>query len=304
MDLRQLRNMLAVIETGSLSEAAEKLRISQPALTKSIQRLESALGVKLFTREARGMRATVFAESLREYAQSACVGMTQLLIEINAIKSGATGVVTVAGPPIIALDLFPEAIIRLSKDRPNVQIRVVVEVDSLYTSLLAGKFDLVVATLSHEIPKFGLETQALFEDRLVVVTRAGHPLTRRRKVGLQDLLASSWIFPDEGSLHRSRLEMLFQAAGLPLPQPVIECRSPELVKAAIINTDYIGLLAKMGLRAELDARTLCAIEIESPFLLRTIGLIWRNNHSLSPPTKALISMFQTICSERKYAKPA
>jgi DNA-binding transcriptional LysR family regulator len=156
MDLRHLRNMLAVIEEGSLGKAAEKLNISQPALTKSIQRLEEQLGVKLFERKARGMEATSYADSLRAYAQSACVGMTQALKEIHALKSGTEGVITVAGPPLIATELLTEASVRLAAERPNLQFRIVAQNQELFTALLAGEFNLVVAMLYNEMPKVGL----------------------------------------------------------------------------------------------------------------------------------------------------
>ena len=63
MEIRHLRNFLAVMKTGSLNKASAELGVSQPALTKSIKRLEAALGVPLFTRETKGMRATPYAES-------------------------------------------------------------------------------------------------------------------------------------------------------------------------------------------------------------------------------------------------
>ncbi len=106
MDLRNLRNMIAVLETGSLGKAAERLHISQPALTKSIQRLEQELGVRLFEREPRGMRPTLYAESLRGYAKATSVGMAQAIAHINALKNGTEGMITVAAPSIIASTLF------------------------------------------------------------------------------------------------------------------------------------------------------------------------------------------------------
>jgi DNA-binding transcriptional LysR family regulator len=88
MDVRHLRNMLAVIEEGSLGKATRHLNISQPALTKSIQRLEEHLGVRLFDREARGMKPTFYAESLKGYAKAACIGMAEAESQIAALRDG------------------------------------------------------------------------------------------------------------------------------------------------------------------------------------------------------------------------
>ena len=86
MDIRHLRNMLAVIEEGSIGKAAQRLNISQPALTKSIHRLEEHLGVRLFDREARGMKPTFYAESLKGYAKAACVGMAEAESQIASLR--------------------------------------------------------------------------------------------------------------------------------------------------------------------------------------------------------------------------
>src|SRR3954469_18990341 len=101
MDLRHLRNMLAVMEEGSLGKAAQRLNVSQPALTKSIQRLEEHLGVRLFDREVRGMKPTFYAESLKGYAKAACIGMTEAETQIAALRDGTEGIITVAGPPFV-----------------------------------------------------------------------------------------------------------------------------------------------------------------------------------------------------------
>jgi DNA-binding transcriptional LysR family regulator len=77
MDVRQLRTMLAIIEEGSLGKAALRLNMSHPALTKSIQRLEKHLGVRLLERDIRGMKPTFYAESLTGYAKAACIGMAE-----------------------------------------------------------------------------------------------------------------------------------------------------------------------------------------------------------------------------------
>ncbi|HVY56481.1 MAG TPA: LysR family transcriptional regulator, partial [Xanthobacteraceae bacterium] len=90
MDLaRQFQNLLMVIEKGSLGKAAEALHISQPALTKSMRRLEDQLGVPLFYRDARGMRPTVYGEALHAHAQGIAIGIDQALRDIAALRAGS-----------------------------------------------------------------------------------------------------------------------------------------------------------------------------------------------------------------------
>ena len=101
MDLRQLRVLLAVIEKGSLGRASEWLNTSQPAVTKTIQRLEEELDVSLFDRDARGMRPTQFAECLATHARSISIGFSQAIDDVKSLKRGAKGIVTIGSPPLV-----------------------------------------------------------------------------------------------------------------------------------------------------------------------------------------------------------
>jgi DNA-binding transcriptional LysR family regulator len=298
VDLRQLRGLLAMIETGSLGKAAERLHTSQPALTKSIKRLEGDLGVPLFVRGARGMRPTVFAESLRAYAQAACVGMVQAVTQIKALKSGTEGIVTIAAPPIIGAELFPDALVKLTGERPNLRLRVVLQSNDLFSSLLAGRYDLVVATLYSEVPPTGLVWRQLLIDRMVAITRPGHALARLDRVSFSDLHQYPWVVADAESQHRRRLEHFFAASGLSPPHAAIECSTPSMVRALVMRGDYVGLVAKFGTETDVAAGLLDIHEIDAPlaFTKRPIGFLWRDNDALSPAVKSLMELIATHCA--------
>lgn len=302
MDLRHLRNMLAVMEEGSLGKAAERLHISQPALTKSIQRLEEQLGVRLFERTARGMQATFYAESLRGYAQATCVGMTQAIKEITALRNGTEGVLTVAGPPLIASELLTDVLVRLSAERPNLQIRIVSQNQELFTSLLAGKFDLVVAMLYSEMPQVGLAKEWMFDDHLVLVMRPDHPAAKLRNPRAQELLAYKWAFAESATWHRRRLELYFEEAGLALPRSSIESRDPAVLKSIIMQSDHIGAISKLGVQREVSLGLLKTIDIDSPFMLRPIGVVRRENDMPSAAVKSFVRVLEAVCRERGYAR--
>lgn len=300
MDIRNFRSILAVMESGSLTAAARQLGVSQPALTKSIQRLETQIGVPLFTREAKGMRPTAYAESLCEFARATCIGMEQSIKEIEALKSGTSGFVTIGGPPLIAAHLFPEIIVRTTNAYPNLRVRIIEQIDDLFSSLLEGKFDLLAATVTSEAPRAGLHHMWMFDDYLVVVAKPGHPVTRLKSPRAKDIAGFRWVFSNAGNLHRKRLEKFFDSENVPLPRPVAETSAPELIRSIVVQTDCIALMAKMGAQADLDAGILEHVEINSPFMLRSIGLLWRSTHALSPAAKRVIDIVKMICVERGY----
>lgn len=298
MDIRHLRNMLAVIEEGSLGKASLKLNISQPALTKSIQRLEEHLGVRLFDRVSRGMNPTVFAESLQAYAKAACIGMAEAEGRIAALRNGTEGVITLAAPPQIATELLPQILVRLANERPKLQIRIVSQNKDLFRDLAEGHFDLVVAMLYDEFPDDGLEREWLFEDRLVMVMNARHPLAKRKNLQPRDLMTEKWVFADADTWNQKRLRLYFEQAGLPMPTARMECRNPAVLKEVVASSDFVSVVARLGVESELKSGVLKAVDIASPLMQRPIGIVRRAREPMSPAIRSLVQTAQDVCRLR------
>jgi DNA-binding transcriptional LysR family regulator len=293
MDVRQLRNALAVLERGSIGKASEWLRISQPALTKSIQRLEDELQVKLFERTSRGMQSTIYGECLRSHAHALSTGLNQLRADLQALKSGAQGIVEVGAPPIVAPEVFPRAIAQLNKECPRVVVRLSTELSpQLIRAVQAGSLDFVVTFITSDTAPAGCSQKVLFNDRLVVVARAGHPITRAKLVSVRDIANCSWILPHKDNLHRQRLQLAFESAGLPLPQPLIECNSMPFLKAAVCETNCITLLSKLSVKSEEKNRLIKTVELDSEFMTRRIGITWPDDRRLSTAAQKLMAIIE------------
>ena len=299
MDVRHLRNMLAVMEEGSLGKAAQRLNLSQPALTKSIQRLEEHLGVRLLEREARGMKPTFYAESLRGYAKAACIGMAEAESQIAALRDGTEGIITVAGPPFVMSELLPPVLVRLAKERPKLQVHLVSQNRNLFTDLLDGKFSLAVAMLYDEMPKQGLAKHWLFDDRLLLVMRPDHPLATRRKIKPADLMNQDWVFPDDETWSHRRLKLYFEQAGLTPPRARFESRDPPVMKSIVMASNHIGAISKLGVEKEISRGLLKSVELDSPLMLRPIGIVTRDNEPMSPAVKSFVRIIEDLCLPRR-----
>jgi LysR family transcriptional regulator of gallate degradation len=299
MDVRHLRNLLAVIEEGSLGRAAQRLNISQPALTKSVKRLEEQLGIPLFDRDSRGMKPTFFAESLKGYAKAACIGVAEAEKQIEALRKGTEGTITIAGPPVIMTELLPEVLMRIALERPKLQVRVLSQNKGLFTELLDGKSSLVIAMLYNEIPKQGLATQWLFDDRLVLAMRPDHPLGKRRKIKPGDLLNQKWVFSENDNWSQRRLKLYFEQDGLTLPRAQVETRDPAVTKSLIMISDHIAMLARLGIEGEISRGLLKCLEIDSPLMLRPIGIVRRENEPILPAIDFVIHIIEDVCARRR-----
>lgn len=299
MDIRSLRSMLAIIETGSLNKAAERLNVSQPALTKTIQRMEGTLGVKLFERDTRGMHPTAYAEDFRAYAQAACAGYDRALASLSASKSGLQNSVTIASTPLLSSSILPPAVVRVAERNPEFRIKLDSRGQDLLDWLIAGKCDLALIPLDG-IRDEGLAQRYLINDQWVVIARPGHPLTKKRHVTVQDLHACGWIYSDSDSFHRRRLQRFFEDAGLAMPASRIISRPPTVQKALVACSDYVSLVARLSVEDEAKRGDLKIIEIDSALMMRPIGFLWRESERLSTAAKALIGELEAVCRERGY----
>ncbi len=303
MDLRHLRNMLAVMEEGSLGKASLRLNISQPALTKSIQRLEQQLDVRLFERDTRGMKPTFYAENLRGYAKMACVGMAEAQSQIASLRSGTEGILTIAAPPMLATEFLPRALVRLSLERPKLQVRIVSQNRDLFSDLAEGRFTCVLAMLYDEAPSEGFTRQWIFDDELVLAMRRNHPLAKRKGLRPENLLDEKWVLQDAGTWSYKRLRLYFEQCGRSLPRAAMESRDPAVLRAIIASSDHIGVLSRLGIKADIEAGRLSAIGLNSPIMRRPIGIVLRKSEPVSPAVKSLIRIAEQLAAQEKAREP-
>jgi len=296
MDMaRQFQNLLAIIEQGSLGKAAESLHVSQPALTKSIRRLEEQLGVPLFYRDARGMRPTVYGDVLRAHAQGITIGIEHALREIESLRAGSEGTVRVAAGPLVTNEILSRAVVRLMREKPRLRISIHTAIGNTSDDLIAGKYDFILALAPAEDPPDWLAQRRIFNDGVALIAREGHPLTRRKRVSVSDLSKASWILPPAGHYHRRRLERIFEEENLSAPVPTLECGSTDFIKHVVANSDYLGLIAAMGLKAQ-DQKALSEIAIRSAFMIRPVSILWRKHQVLSAPARLLIDQLEAVCA--------
>ena len=287
MQVRHLRYFLEVLEAQNLSRASEKLNITQPALTKAIQRLEEELGVPLFVRDSRGVTGTEFAESLRGFARASVIGLQRSLQDIEAVSAGKTGTVTIAAPPLLVATVLPGALVAFHKSNADVRVLVKVAVEDLFDLLAEGRCDLVLAMRPKPEKRFeGYEEELLADDKMVVIARPGHPVLGARNPQIGQLSTYSWALSTSGSILRDRIESIFQEAGQAPPRCAIECLAPELIKQVVQGTDLLGWVPEASCSAEMSAGTLAIIRLSSRLARRKIGVFW-NSYHFSPAARRL-----------------
>jgi DNA-binding transcriptional LysR family regulator len=295
LDSRKLLYLATVVEQGSLKKAAKCLEVSQPALSKSMDRLESGLGIKLLERGPTGITATAFGELLCSHArlikEELELAKTRLQ---NAGKSQAR-VVTIGTLPSLAASIVPLAVSRWRERHSRILLRVVekVQVELLF-GLLRGDFDFIIAQTEFYDLLDGLKQRVIFRDRLRVFARPKHRLFRLAEPTWADLAQYPWVCPMVGGRQRTVLEKLLASEGVGLPQQLIECGSIDFTTALVAASDHLAMLPEHAATSHQGRSKLKPLRITVPALSRDIAVIFREGSSLDTPSRDLIRQVEIV----------
>lgn len=238
MKLTQLELFIAIAEEGQIGRAAARVGMTQPAVTKNLIALESALGNKLFLRSRSGVTLTPAGRLLLGRARSILQGTRDAERELAEFSNGSTGRLRLGAGPTMAEYLLPRIIGNLLKHKPRIEVKIMSALnDTLFDSLRADDLDLVLSAIP-EAPAEGLEHELLMHDESVVVLRAKHPLLRKRHVTLRELANQSWVLAPRRVITREWLTNAFERHNLPPPCTTVEADSA-LAIAIAANSDLL-----------------------------------------------------------------
>jgi LysR family transcriptional regulator of gallate degradation len=296
MNLRQLEYFLAVAKARSLTLAAAELGVAQPTLTKSIRALESELGVKLFLRQPRGVELTSYGVSLQRHAQTLSVQLRDAIREMRSLQDGMSGEVTIGAGPAWLRRLLPLAVARTVERNPAIRVRVDGGFDDvLLRALGRGEVDFVVAEVPSPESAKDFKVIPLTSDRLGIACRAGHPLTRMKRVTLRRLLDYPWSMPPLSTRTTRRLRALFIAADLGPPEITVVTESMAFLVQTVLNSDAITLTVESTLGMP-EAEGLRLVTVAGLEPSRVAGVVLRKDGFLSPAAEAIVEELKRICA--------
>ena len=202
LKLRDLDILMAVIDTGSMGKAANRLNISQPAVSKAIVELEDALGVRLVDRGRRGIVPTPYGLALQKRSVAIFNDLRQGVQDIDFLSDPTKGEIRIGTTEPVAVAIVSPCIDRLSRKYPRMIFHVVAgDTATLYRDVVERNIELAICRMIGRLPD-ELAAEVLFHDSLAVMTSATNPLTRRRKLTLADLVDEPWALLPIGQLFR------------------------------------------------------------------------------------------------------
>jgi len=289
LTLRDLHILSSVARWGSMAKAASHLSTTQSVVSDAIANLESALGVRLLDRSAKGVEPTVYAKTLLKRTDVVFDELRAGVKDIEALASSTSGEVRIACPEFLAGGLIPDAVDGFSRLYPDIVCRVT-DVDSTtleFRQLQERSADLMVARVPASFSDDDLSVEILFDDPHVIVVGADSPWAGRRSVTLADLAGEPWIIP-ASLIVRDILAEAFEAERLKVPDGRIVSSFVLMRNHLLATGRFLTVLPVSVLQYNARQWGLRALPIKLGGRPRPIAIVMLKNRSVSPSVRLFV----------------
>jgi DNA-binding transcriptional LysR family regulator len=279
-----LRAFVAVANLGSFSAAAAGLHLSQPALSRRVDKLERALGVRLFHRTTRKVDLTAVGREFSRRAVELLNGLEESLLGIQDVSRRVTGELTVACIPSSIRFFLPGILKEFHRRYPGIVVRMIDQgANDVLTTVTRGDADFGINYVGTQDPH--LEFEPLLKEPFVLACLADHPLAKKRKVQWAELAAYDYMTVTKASGNRFLLDMALTELQT---RPRWFCEAQHV--STLVNLVEAGLGIAAVPRLAMPPKghpTLVSVPLVEPTLSRTVGLIRRVGRSLPPAAQQL-----------------
>ncbi|RMG50293.1 MAG: LysR family transcriptional regulator [Gammaproteobacteria bacterium] len=286
MDIDNLRAFVEVADLGSFSRAAERLHLTQPAVSKRIAALEEALDVQLFDRVGRGITLTEAGRTLLEGARRILASVEDTRTRIDNLSGEVAGRLRLATSHHIGLHRLPEPLRTFTRRWPKVELDIeFMDSEEACREVARGTREMAIVTLPAR-PDEALNTETIWPDPLVPVAAPDHPLTRACRLDLPSLAEHAAILPGTGTFTRGIIDDAFGRAGI-RPRVMMETNYLETIR----------MMVSIGLGWSVLPRTMTGdgvveLRVAGVSLDRQLGLVTHRRRELSNAARAFAEILR------------
>jgi len=277
MNLNHLAIFHAVAREGSITLGAERLHISQPAVSKQLQELEKSLGTLLFDRLPRGVRLTETGELLESYARRLFGLEAEAKSALAEMRGLERGRLAVGASMTIGGYMLPDVLARFHQKYPGIDLRLeIANTEEVQQRLIEGTLDVGLTEGFLEHPE--LEAMVFREDELVVIAPPNHPLLSEAPVTAERLCQEPFVVREEGSGTRAVVERAFALRGLAL-QSAMSLGNIEAIKRAVAAGVGIAIVSALTVGLEVGAGRLAIVTVSDLAVRRPLHRLYlRGRH--------------------------
>lgn len=290
LKLKHLQLLLALDEFRHLGHAAAFLSQTQPAVSKMLAEIERQFGLDLFVRSTRGTEPTVHGETVLRFARSVLADYQRTRDELAAAAQGAAGRVSVGAMVVAMPRWLNSAVERMKRQSPLTTVNIEEgDLTRLLPRLRVGELDLIVGRLEpgHAAPD--LATEALFDEPMVLVVRAGHALAARRRIAWSELSAVPWVMPPAWAATRTKLLQMFYQHGAELPRDIVETASFLATLTSVQQRGAVGFWARSVAEAAQAQGLVSCLPLDVPMDIPPVGLITMRARLRAPAAEQLMA---------------
>jgi len=301
--LRDLLLLEHIAELGSLRAAAERLHVTQSAVSQALQGLEAAFGTALVERGRRGQRGVRLTVAGAAVQARLNVARHELLAAREAARAPEVLPLRIGVLPLAMLELVPAALARLRAQVPGVRISLTEGTVKLLWGMLArGELDAMVGRLpavteSAPLPP-GIVHWPVGQERLVLCCARGQPMANKRGVTLAMLREQDWVAPPEGSYTRLLFDQLFVRAGLVPPVPAVTSLSFHSSLQLAAKADMLAVVPESAARRYAKALDLKVLAVPWVQGDASVILACRESGLANPAVAGLRASFLPLAASR------
>jgi DNA-binding transcriptional LysR family regulator len=297
--LKDLHTLQIVAEIGSMAQASQRLAISQPAISKAIADLEHTLGAPLLDRSARGVELTEHGRVLVERSRVIFDEVKQGIKEIEHLADPTQGDVRIGTiEPVSAV--LSEIVSALTPRYPRITYNITVgDTDMLVGMLRQRTLDVVLTRWNALTQADDLAAETLYRSTLVVVADKNHPMAKRRRLQLADLMQEQWALSPPNTFLGRVVADLFERKKLSLPSSVVTTTSILMRLNLMANGPFLSVLPTTMLRHRSYKAWLCALRVDLGDPTGPIAAITIRDRRHGGAVKMFLNTSRAMCKELK-----
>lgn len=287
MDFEQLRTFLQVSRLRSFSRAAEKLGITQPAISAQIRSLEKEIGARLFDRDGGRVTFTAAGRLFEPFAEHCLQCQGHITLAVNELFRSARGEVSVSASEATSLYVLPPVLAQYKRQYTRVNLNIIraEHVRSL-ESVMNREVDFAVVSMPIKDPR--LIVHALHRDEIVLAVAPMHPFAQQESIKFEELLKYPLLLLKQGR-QRTHINHMFHVHDAH-PRIAMEVDSSELLKRLVCAEMGMGFLPRANIIDDVHSGLLKIVKVEGMRLQRELALVYRKDRTLTHAAQAFLDI--------------
>ena len=283
MKIRHLQCFMEVARLGHVGRAADRLAVTQPAVSKTLRELEELLNVRLFTRGPKGLALTPLGEMFQHHAATGVVALQQAIACVGQGKLPSSTGIRIGALPTVAVRLMPQAVHELASRRRDAAVHLITGPNRILLERLKHReLDVVVGRLTDPDQMIGLAFEQLYLERMAVVVPPGHHLLGERPFDPRRIAAFELLMPSREDITRPIVDRLLIANGIGGLERRIETVSSDFSRAYLQQSDAVWIISHGVAALDIASGELVELPIDVSATLGPVGMTTRADDRPTP----------------------